>query len=729
MKRFLLTLVCCSPLVFLPSISYSLDLTGPNDEQSLSYEQYGPITAIETLWGISTKLRPDNSVSVQQTMVAIYKLNPYVFYKGNINQLIPESVIAVPTLEFVRGQTDSEAVALINKYSPRKKAKVIKQQPTPVVPAKTPVKEPLLTESVAQQLQLQNAELMVDKKELVAAENKLDALQSELNAVNEQLLVSTEANQGLKLRLQPLQDELSALKAQLDSELIINTKLQAIIDDYRAQLDAVEALPFSGDGWINELLRLMTSSLTNLIITIISPILLLMAIFVVILRIRSKREFAEQEKELAESTAILMEQAGQFDALLTDDFSGEAEEELDFSDDLETQEADPSDSQEQAINIDEDEIESIDLTDSEDDAFDVVDLTEADESEMSEDDPFGIGALAAREDLISSVDVDDSETDSETQRSKDDPFDISSLVDDDFAADLSADDSKTTSAADQADLDLAAEWEAQLAEDAQGKPNDVVEQEESPVDLTATSEETDDAAILSADSLSDHELEALLAAQENEAESALSAAEVADIEQIPTVDLDEAELEIADADDSLNADEPLEEALTESDSAQAEEVLELDDSLLFDPSALDELIEEQADTEATEEEGADLFAKQLSDSAFNADVPLPKVDGKQKNDFISIETLLDDSDEYAKSEPYTEMDFDLDLNEFPDVINSQGDIDIDDDENGIGAQLDLARAYLEIDDKAGAKEILLPLVELSNGAQRAEIDKLLSRLQ
>jgi pilus assembly protein FimV len=122
MKRFLLTLVCCSPLLFSPSSSFSLNLIGPNDQEVASYGQYGPISEVETLWGISTIVRPDSSLSIQQTLVAIYKLNPSAFYQGNINKLLPGTIIQVPTYEFVQQQTAQEAIALINKYSNPKKA-------------------------------------------------------------------------------------------------------------------------------------------------------------------------------------------------------------------------------------------------------------------------------------------------------------------------------------------------------------------------------------------------------------------------------------------------------------------------------------------------------------------------------------------------------------------------------------------------------------------------------
>jgi len=155
--------------------------------------------------------------------------------------------------------------------------------------------------------------------------------------------------------------------------------------------------------------------------------------------------------------------------------------------------------------------------------------------------------------------------------------------------------------------------------------------------------------------------------------------------------------------------------------------LELELTAKEDATALNDLLD-GVQSDKNDSDQHDLLAKQLSDVAFNEDAPLPKIEKELANDFIDIETLLESSDEIAKDELYSELDLDLGLEEFPDVVNSEQAIDIDIDENGIGAQLDLARAYLEIDDKAGAKEILLAVKEQSNASQLVEIEKLLSRL-
>lgn len=51
----------------------------------------------DTLWEIASNSRPNNSISVQQTMVGIQRLNPDAFLNGNINRLRAGSVLRLPT--------------------------------------------------------------------------------------------------------------------------------------------------------------------------------------------------------------------------------------------------------------------------------------------------------------------------------------------------------------------------------------------------------------------------------------------------------------------------------------------------------------------------------------------------------------------------------------------------------------------------------------------------------
>ena len=764
MKRFWLTLLCCSPLLFSPLISYGVELTGPNGEQEASYGQYGPTTEIETLWGISSTVKPSNSVSVQQTLVAIYKLNPSVFYEGNINKLIPGRFIQVPTLDFVQQQTAREAIILINKFSKPKKlpVKAVKSKPIPVAVKKETVVLPA-----------KKAPVIADSNALTVLEKKLKELREEYDALNEAFIRETEKNQEVKLRLQPLYDQVAELEVQVKESLEKQVEMQQIIDDYRAQLDAVKERPFSGPGVFDKLLRTITASLTNLLIALISPILLLLALFALILRINSKRALQKQAEELADSTDISMEEPGKFDDLLTDDLTDEIE--VDFNKDEELVDAPIKAEEQAAINL-EDEVDSaIDLSsdeldidissedddvsaiailpddENEDDLFSTTDLSETDD-----DDPFGIAALAEEEapepdeddpfGISALIDEDSLDDDKDAVDNEDDPFGIGALVEEEnLIPEEVIESSEPITESEQADLDLAAEWERQLSdsEDDENNLTDIDDNED--VTKTATPDvvegvtndiefDVPEAARpeVVEDVIDDIEFDAPEAATPEVVEDATDDIEF-DAPEAVTPEVAEGESEsiedvfdVIDLDDldlaELKSAEPvnIEDALAELDleEAQQSKVNTID-------KAVDELIVSEDDD--IEPESNDLLAKSISDVAFKEDGPLPKVDKSSKNDFIDIETLLEGSNRSSSDEPYSEFDLDLGLDDFPDVINAT-DSNISDAENEISAQLDLARAYLEIDDKAGAKEILLLVQQDSQGAQKAEIEKLLSRI-
>jgi pilus assembly protein FimV len=56
---------------------------------------YGPVQRSETLWGIAEGVRPDDAVSMNQMMMALYEANPEAF-EGNINRLRAGTILRVP---------------------------------------------------------------------------------------------------------------------------------------------------------------------------------------------------------------------------------------------------------------------------------------------------------------------------------------------------------------------------------------------------------------------------------------------------------------------------------------------------------------------------------------------------------------------------------------------------------------------------------------------------------
>ena len=74
-------------------------------------EEYGLTGPGDTLWVIALKVRPNNRISVQQTMLALQRANPEAFINNNINLLKAGHMLRIPDESEIHAETSAEAVA------------------------------------------------------------------------------------------------------------------------------------------------------------------------------------------------------------------------------------------------------------------------------------------------------------------------------------------------------------------------------------------------------------------------------------------------------------------------------------------------------------------------------------------------------------------------------------------------------------------------------------------
>ncbi|HIF9082713.1 TPA: FimV/HubP family polar landmark protein [Photobacterium damselae] len=96
--------------------------------------------------------------------------------------------------------------------------------------------------------------------------------------------------------------------------------------------------------------------------------------------------------------------------------------------------------------------------------------------------------------------------------------------------------------------------------------------------------------------------------------------------------------------------------------------------------------------------------------------------------FISIDELMKetqgDGSALAQELDAQPLKLDVGLDEFPDVLTNIAHTDVDDHAE-LASKLDLAKAYLEMNDKEGAIELLEEVTAKADGAVKAEAEKLL----
>jgi pilus assembly protein FimV len=76
---------------------------------------YGPTNDNDQLWQIAVSLRPNTSVTVEQTMLAILKANPDAFVDGNAYRLKSGYVLSIPTTDVIRQVSAESAAKKIEK--------------------------------------------------------------------------------------------------------------------------------------------------------------------------------------------------------------------------------------------------------------------------------------------------------------------------------------------------------------------------------------------------------------------------------------------------------------------------------------------------------------------------------------------------------------------------------------------------------------------------------------
>lgn len=186
----------------------------------------------DTLWEIATKARPARSVSLQQTMVGIQRNNPEAFINGNINRLKAGAVLRLPTEQEVKSAVSrNQAVSEVAEHN--RSWKTEDELPATAAPLQAAATEPEVAETVEEEARLTIAAAGEGiaggadqvgsgtsgggtgglRDELVQSQESLEEARLENNDLNTRL-TNLEAKLATMQRLLELKDDqLAALQA------------------------------------------------------------------------------------------------------------------------------------------------------------------------------------------------------------------------------------------------------------------------------------------------------------------------------------------------------------------------------------------------------------------------------------------------------------------------------------------------------------------------------------
>ncbi|MEX1197048.1 MAG: FimV/HubP family polar landmark protein [Pseudohongiellaceae bacterium] len=174
----------------------------------------------DTLWDVALQVRPDDSVSVQQTMLALQRLNPEAFINGNINLVRRGAVLRVPDADGVREMSNAEAISEVgrqNRMFEDRRDAPLGSEPLAAPPAEDDggasgdgeLSVVSVDEESREEADTANAD--------AAAGERLQELDDRIESLEDELAVSREEVDRVERENEELGDRLSMLEEQIES--------------------------------------------------------------------------------------------------------------------------------------------------------------------------------------------------------------------------------------------------------------------------------------------------------------------------------------------------------------------------------------------------------------------------------------------------------------------------------------------------------------------------------
>lgn len=666
----LVLLITCMPLSTVAWQDDPVVIRGPVEAEQADVRRgedlYGPITRAETLWNIAHRVRPHSSVTIPQVMSAIVQANPHAFLDNNPNAMETGFILRIPSLQEIQ---------LITPQAAQRHIELGEQLEQSARRLQT-------SQSATEEADAQRVALLSRTRE--EAQDTLQQVRSEyvteFTELRERLRLSIEntervvaTNRELRQQIDSLSEALDEIQRTMVAESEFQSQVRELMNEQQSmRLEQQAAREVEQEqGFAN---RIMASPLALLLLAFV-PALILIVIATLVLRRRDHSAGASapgddaRGVEEASVTAMTESQAEQDDFELDETMAEfddlDADEDGDDLSALEDEMLVPDEVEDDSIQLDEG-LDDLDLSEFED-----LDPDAVEEDDL--DDNADTGVLGAEDKQQS-----DSRGEQDDTVEADEQALNQSALDELFAGGFDDDeglDDITGSGLTEAD-------------------NEPADAEPSPGELFAGDEESADDADLESDQQLAESEESIddefdVHDEDEDADFAKMMEQFADDDSDDSLDDDDIETLLAKSDALINA--------SETTQAQDNDV---------DSAVLDEDDEVTGDTD----EALSLAAEEKLD--FDSQDDNETAEAESTSSFIDIDDIIDD----AQAEPAEDDE--------PQSNESRRA----DEEDNLAAQLDLARAYLEMDELEEAKETIQSVMDQAKGDLLIEAQELLARL-
>ncbi|MEM7365477.1 MAG: FimV/HubP family polar landmark protein [Pseudomonadota bacterium] len=216
----------------------------PLQEGTFANGEYGMTGPGDTLWNVALKVRPNRSVSVQQTMLALVEANPEAFINGNVNLLKAGYVLRVPDLGEIRALSSAEAVSEVeyhnDEFESYRSGKQVAQLDATRRTRPSGGSTGRETSDGELVVSARNDSTVGDVSGSGASDGRTAALENELAVTREDLDRARRANAELNTRLDELSEQMETMNALISKK---NEDLALLQNEIQKMQRAAAATP------------------------------------------------------------------------------------------------------------------------------------------------------------------------------------------------------------------------------------------------------------------------------------------------------------------------------------------------------------------------------------------------------------------------------------------------------------------------------------------------------
>ncbi len=195
--------------------------------------EYGPTRRNDTLWQVAKQVRPDEGVSIEQTMLGLLRANPEAFIGNNINNLKEGYVLRVPSRDELtslsRAEAQRESRAQYAAWRAARGGNVARTE----VSSETPVAASGTTGQVAVVAEPSLQLVAPDGTGAASATGSAEGV-AEIDSLKRELIMANEAMEAQRRQSEDMSGRLAVLEEQIQNM----QRLIQLKDDALAQLQS-----------------------------------------------------------------------------------------------------------------------------------------------------------------------------------------------------------------------------------------------------------------------------------------------------------------------------------------------------------------------------------------------------------------------------------------------------------------------------------------------------------